>query len=824
MTHRTLRFLPFLLLLGLGAGCSVFGAAPRFPEARVHEPRTSRIDVEHYALDLALDPLTGRLSGTCTVRLWPRVDGLAAVELDLVALTVHGVRDEEGRALEWEHADGVLDVSLAEPVDVGDFVELAIDYGGQPARGLWFAAYEDGVPTQVFTQGECEDARFWFPCQDFPSDRATSELRVTLPVGWTSVAAGELIDRALLADGRAVEHWRMTVPHPTYLMTLVAGELETIEGNWDGVPLLYLVESEWVDAVESAFGSTQGALEFFSELSGRRYPYAKYSQACVDNFLFGGMENISATTLTETVLTDELGYRDYDPTGLVVHEAAHQWFGDLMTCRDWSHIWLNEGFATYLTLLYFEATRGQDEFRARVRDAQETYLAGDVGEDRRPIVHAEYVEPMDLFFGGHTYPGGASRLHLLRFTLGDEAFFRGLKRYVSDNCGRSVVTDDFRRAMEAASGVDLREFFDQWLYSPGFPEFEWDWRWDGLHVILTVRQVQSTAGGTPGVFRTPVEIEVRTEALSTVHRIDLERREQRFKIPAAGEPLWVHFDRGGWIPKVERVARDLDEWLAIVSLDTDVNARRDAVEVIGAELKQQVRLEQRRNLVLVLIERLVEDRSRYVRRAAASQLAGVSISSATASLASAARSDPSAEVRVAALDALAPIGPDEELALFAREVFDEGYSWQTKGAAVRLLRAAAPEEGRAFLLRQLATADSPHDVLRANLLTTLGTFADDEATRVLHGWALDESASAQARAAAVTQLGLRRPEDARIRADLTRSLASARSLQLQNALIEALGNLADPRAVDALEAHHARSRDARQRRVIEALLRQPWAS
>jgi aminopeptidase N len=811
-----------LLALGLLAACAATPRGPRAAEARAHAPRVSVIDVEHYALDLALDPVRRRMSGSCAVRLWTRIDGVERVELDLVGLDVAGVLDEDGKPLEWSHADGVLAVELGRSVDVGDFVELDITYGGSPLRGLWFADPEDGVPTQVFTQGECEDARYWFPCWDVPSDRATSELRVTLPPGWTSVAAGERVDRMERADGRVVEHWRMSTPHPTYLLTLVAGELETVAGEWEGVPLSYLVEDEWVGAVETAFASTAGALEFLSELTGMRYPYAKYSQACVENFPFGGMENISATTMTETMLTDERGYRDYDPTGLVVHEAAHQWFGDLLTCRDWSHIWLNEGFATYLTLLYFEATRGEEEFRARMRDAQESYLEGDVGADRRPIVHDEYIEPMDLFFGGHTYPGGASRLHLLRLVLGEEAFFRGLRVYVAENRGRGVVTADFQRAMEVASGVDLSSFFEQWLYSPGFPEFEWSWRWDGLHVFVTVRQVQSAANETPPVFRAPALIEVRTDAGSTVHRVSIQRREHQFQIPAAGEPLWVHFDRGGWIPKTEQVERGLDEWLAIASLDTDVNARRDAVDVLATELGGNADLDARRHLVLALIERLVEDSSRFVRRAAASGLAGVTISSASDALASAARQDPAADVRVAALDALASIGQDAELARFAREVFDEGYSWASMGAAARLLRAAAPTEGREFLLEQLAT-ESPHDVLRASLLTTVGSYADDETVRVLHAWAMDEAASTAARRAAIEQLGRLRPEDGSIRRDLIDLLARVRTLQLQTALIEALGNLGDRRALPALEAHHARCHDARQHRAIETILRRPWA-
>ena len=821
---------PFAVLLAVslaaalapGGACSAPpGGSVRAPDVRAHPAPASTFDVEHYALELDIYPETESLQGTCSIRLWSLVDGLERVKLDFAGLEVVSVSDGRGRELRWQHVGESLTIELDGPAGDGDLVELCIDYGGRPVRGLWFAGHRDGVATHVFTQGECEDARFWFPCQDFPSDRATSEVRATFPAAWTSVAAGELVDEVAPKDGRRTQHWRMATPHPSYLVTLVAGEFVTLEGEWDGIPLTYLVEPRWADSVDGAFETTPGSLAFMTELTGLRYPYPKYSQACVQNFPLGGMENISATTMAETMLRDERGYRDYDPTRLVVHEVAHQWFGNLLTCRDWSHIWLNEGLATYIELLFCERTDGVDEFRARMRDAQEDYLAADVGEWRRPIVCDEYVDPMDLFFGGHTYPGGASRLHLLRFVVGDEAFFRGLRHYAAENQGRAVVTADFRRAMEQTSGLDLEVFFDQWLHSPGFPEFEWSWKWDGLHVILDVRQVQLSDGHTPLVFLTPADIEVRTAEGSRLHRVQIDRRRHRFKLPASGEPLWVHFDRHGWIPKTERVARGVDEWRLIASQDEDVNARRDAVAVLAAEAAVTPSLDGRRSLTLALIERLVEDRTPVVRREAATGLGQVAVQPAVDALISAARTDPEADVRTAALIALASHGENAELATVARAAFDEGHSWATMGAAARLLRSAAPEEARSFLLASLSI-DSPHDALRASLLTVLASYDDDETLELLLRWATDESASVSARRAAVEQLGWagrNRPEVSR---QLVSMLETARLYRLQTTLIEALGNLEDRRTRTALRDFHASCEDARQKRTIEAIFRQPW--
>jgi len=812
-----------LLLL---AACS--GPAPQgegiLAEPRRHSPREEAFDVEHYALDLAVDPAAETLRGTCTVRLWPREHALDSVALDLVGLEVERVTDGDGRVLAFAHVGGVLRIRLAQPLEVGDFVELAVAYGGHPVRGLWFADREQGVARHVFTQGECEDARCWFPCWDAPSDRATSEVRVTMPGDWTAVAAGERVDRGTLPDGRAFEHWRMPTPHPTYLVTLVAGEFEVVDDVWDGVPLEYLGAPEYANDLQRAFASTADVLQYFSEVTGKRYPYSKYSQACVANFPFGGMENISATTMTDTILRDERGDRDYDPSSLVAHEAAHQWFGDLLTTRDWSHVWLNESFATYFALLYMEHARGEEAFRAGVADMQESYLAGDVGEGRRPIVWGVYRDPMDLFFGGQVYPGGASRLHLLRFVLGDDAFFAGIRGYVADNAGRGVVTRDFQTAMERASGRDLEAFFDTWLRSPGFPEFEWSWTWepDASRVVVEVHQVQDPSDGTPEVFSTPVELAACGMAWEEDARVELTERSQRFELPCRERPAWVHFDRHGWIPKVARVRRSLDEWLAIAARDTDVNARREAVRAIGAGLVDARSAAEGRASTLALIDRLVADEQEAVRKEAARALGASATTAARSTLQSAARSDEVAAVRVVALDALRGRGADEELAAFAAEQYAAGYSWEVMGAAARLMASADPHGAHDWLAARLDT-DSPHDVLRASLFEALRLAGDPRALDLLRRWALDPEAGSASRTAAVAALGRMGAAAASLRPAFEELLASTGSYRLQSALIEALGQLADRRSVPALEAYYHSCEDSRQRRAVEAVLRNPWA-
>ena len=239
--YALLAFLPLLALAGCRSTGTAASVDPAGVRARAHAPRSEPVDIEHYRLELVLHPEHRSLEGICTVRGWSREDGLTRVAFDLEGLAVRVVRDVEGRELPHVREPGRVVVDLGRPLAAGEPFELSIAYGGTPRKGLWFAGDRDGVPTHVFTQGECEDARWWFPCLDYPAERATSELVVDVPATWTTVAAGSRID-SRIENGRRVDTWRMHTSHPAYLETLVAGELVTKTAEWDGVPLSFLAE------------------------------------------------------------------------------------------------------------------------------------------------------------------------------------------------------------------------------------------------------------------------------------------------------------------------------------------------------------------------------------------------------------------------------------------------------------------------------------------------------------------------------------------------------------------------------------------------------
>jgi aminopeptidase N len=808
------------LILLATLSCRSSTVAPPATLATDHPPRVEPVDVEHYGLELSLNPEERSVDGRCTVRFAVVAARLEVLELELEGLEARSVTDADGVPLDFRQDAGRLEIELGAELLLGDLGEVVVEYGGRPAKGLWFVAGEDGEVDQVWTQGECVDAHWWFPCIDHPGDRATSELLVHMPAGWVAVAAGERVE-LLERDGVRSERWRMATPHPTYLTTLCAGEFRVLEGEWDGIPLLFLSDPALASWMPAAFEETDEILAFFSELTGRRYPYSKYAQACVANFPFGGMENISATTLTESTLTDAAGCLDGGSHGLVAHEAAHQWFGDLLTCESWSEIWLNEGFATYLTNLYFEHSRGVDDFRVRMRDTQRGYMAADAGAARRPTVHTVYRDPFDLFFDGKAYAGGASRLHLLRFVLGDEDFFAGLRRYVAENAGRAVTTEDLREAMETASGRSLERFFDQWLYGAGHPELEVRWSWDEAlgQVEVEVEQLQGPDRGTPDVFQMPVEVEVFDAAGRRTKRFELDRRKQTLVLEARTEPIWVRFDKHGWLPARITSLKRPPEWLAIAAEDDDVNGRRDAVQAIGQLLAGEQDPERVTLYFAALLRRLRDDTSAAVRRGAVEALATrLEVEGVRGSLAQAAAGDRDADVREAALLALRGVGPDEELAAFADEQFDLGYSWDVRVAAARLFAAAAPARSWEWV-RARCEVPSPHGVLQAGLVDVLVGLEHPELLPELRRVAADPAAPSAARRSAVRGLAVRGRFDAEAR-DLLLELLGCEDYRLRQEAIDALGGFRGG-AVDArLRRELEESVHSRERRKLEAALRQ----
>ena len=543
-------------VFGQNAPAAVGRKRPHFVKSGT--PRKSErirfFDVKHIKVELAVDTANHKVSGVVTHTISPLHPFLTQVELDCGPdLKIRNVTAGAGAApCTFKVANGTLLIELGKSYKPGELLDLAVEYSGKPMRGLYFVDPDPGDPKKVrsfWTQGESEDTRCWLPCYDYPNERATSEIIITVPKPLFVLSNGALLERHDSSE-TTTYHWKMEVPHVSYLISLAGADFAVYHDRVGNLPLDYYVAKGVDEATAHRFmGHTPKMIRFFGEKTGLPYPYNKYAQVCVPDFIAGGMENITATTMTDSALVDEIAALESDNDGLVAHELAHQWFGDYVTNKDWSHIWLNEGFATYFASLFAEEDQGDDAFRLEMHNAAAGYQGGD-WYSRRALVEERYRSSDDMF-DGVTYSKGACVLHALRGLLGDAAWWKGIKGYITAHKLDIVETDNFRRAMEAASGQDLKWFFDQWVYKAGHPELKVRWHYENADKTarVHVQQTQALDDQTP-LFRLPTTLEIteRTGEARVVPVL-IDGQSHEFVIPCAARPVMVEIDPRGWLLK-----------------------------------------------------------------------------------------------------------------------------------------------------------------------------------------------------------------------------------------------------------------------------------
>jgi aminopeptidase N len=510
-------------------------------------------DAEHVRLDLAFDETRRSIHGRATETVRLLRDGVEAIDLDADEMRVVAARLADGRPLAFEARPPRLRIALEGRHRTGEQVTFVVEYEATPRRGVYFVgpdARRPHLPKQVWSHSWPEDARYWFPCHDDPADTVTSEMVLTTPATYEAIGNGDLVDVRETA-GRKVWHWKMDRPHPTYLVSFVAGEYEEVrdEAASPRVPLGYFVYRGRADDARRTFAHTPEMIRLFSERSGLPYPFAKYSQAVAADFLFGGMENVTAVTLADEALLEPRARADTSSDGVIAHELAHQWWGDAVTVRRWADVWLSEGFATFFQRLWQEHDLGTDAASyQRLLDADDV-LALPEGARSRPMVFGDVDDP-GMLLNANVYQKGGLVLAMLRHVLGEEVFWRGIQAYAARFAFKSAETADFRRAMEAAAGRDLDWFFDQWTLRPGLPHLTVTHRWDPVarRLVLTVRQ-DTGADAAKARFVLPLEIRVVTPGGARTEAIVFDQAEQEFGLPCDERPLAVVVDPDSWVPK-----------------------------------------------------------------------------------------------------------------------------------------------------------------------------------------------------------------------------------------------------------------------------------
>ncbi|MBX3296985.1 MAG: M1 family metallopeptidase [Acidobacteria bacterium] len=524
------------------------------------DPRLDRVrqyDVEHYSIKLSFDPKQKLVRGDTTLRLRPLKTGLKTLEFDAVAFSFSRVSLED-RDLTFRTIKDKVMVDLPTPSDTERNYEIRFEYTARPKKGIYFIEERRSGdrlvhPAQIWTQGQPDEARHWLPSFDFPSDKASYRNCLCQETDhyWRN---GETVAVIENPDGTATHHFRLDIPHPTYLISFVVGDYVKISESFRDIPLGYYVYPGRENIVPFAYGKTIRMLEAMEELTGISFPFNKYDQTMVANFEFGGMENITATTMADTeIFYASIDFMRGNVEDLVAHEIAHSWFGNNTTCKTWADLWLNEGFATFFEAAIREKFYGREEYLRKVGLDAENYVNH---TSTTPVSHALYNrragDTSVLFrWPAVTYNKGGVVVHQLREQVGDDNFWRAVKLFLERHRFSSVETADLQKVMEEVSGQKLGWFFDQWVFRSGHPKVRVTNRFapNKKAVTLTFIQTQRVSPLTTAAYKLPLEVELKfADGTSRIEKVDIAARATTVTLKAEKAINEVTFDPATKIP------------------------------------------------------------------------------------------------------------------------------------------------------------------------------------------------------------------------------------------------------------------------------------
>ncbi len=797
------RIVPATIAVALMAG-SVASVAraddPPEKERRAFDAQTGRnllnfpphriVDVRHTLLQLRIPSMNERtILATATVTIAPIASDVESFSLDAALLQVAGVTSPN-RTCTFVRDDqnDKLNITLSPALAKGQTADVSISYRiSDPPEGLMWTVESPAFPgraAQIHSQGESEMNHSWFPCQDFPNARGTSEMIVTVPRGFQVVSNGKLASMVQeKLEPFDTFHWVQDKPHSAYLVDLVVGKWDVVDVGSSKLPMPVYVPPGQGDRVRAVFGQTPHMIDLISHLVGEPYPWAKYAQVSAMNFGWGGMENTSATTLYETVALDKTALLDGDQEDLTVHELAHQWFGDLLTCKSWEHIWLNEGFATYVESLWVQfkgasipsngsgaagLSANNDAYLAMIWNWQQDVIKNDTGAApfQPAMVSKEYDGPDDVFDrAANPYPKGALVLHMLRERMGDEVFFRGLGEYVQKHKFKQVETFQLRETMEKASGLTLQRFFDQWAYRPLVPKVKVSSSWDAAKGALntTFEQTQTIDGYNPA-FELAVPVWVRQKGRTDWTKLEAKFDTRTFALTSklASEPEMVVVD-----PELAALAEfDVtatpESWAQTLASGPTMGSRMRAANALAhsatpgaaaalataardTRALKELRIECVQALgemdsigateLLKLLENHIPEapvRSEVVSEVAhASEKADSAAREMVASkLARIFTSDPSYGVRAAAVKGLGQLKVESGLPTIMAALDTESQHDQIRKDAVGALAAMDRADSVPLVIRRVALGNSSS--LRPDAIAALGKLAHHEPDRVFN--------------------------------------------------------------------------------------------
>ena len=759
---------------------------------RADEPyaRSREYDLQHSKIVLRFDLSEKKVLGDVTHSLSILRDGTSKIAFDSVSLTIQSVTLNRA-ATKFETTAEKLIIPLPAAAKAGERFDVAIRYEGKPTKGMYFILPDKDYPDrpiQIWTQGESEDARYYLPTYDYPNDRLTTETVLTVPASWITVSNGKLISVTDSGKGLKTWTWKESLPSSTYLITVVAGEFDEVKESWHGIPVTYYAPKGRGDRLPITYSRTPAMMELFSKKLGVDYPWEKYAQSMVDDFVAGGMENASATTNTSTSLVHPKLAPEY-PTGedaLIAHELGHQWFGDLVTCKDWGNVWLNEGFATFMEALWSEAHYGKDQADyERWTNIRDWFEKGNLWE--KPLVRHDFDDSSE--FDGNAYGKAGLVIYMLRQELGEDAFYRSLRHYLEVNRGKNVVTADLSKAIEEATHINVDQFFSQWVYGAGAPKFDLSYTYDSekRQVTLTVKQTQKFEARV-GYFRVPVEVEITNAAGRRLYPITVSKPVYVF--PSDSAPLMVLFDKGGHVLKSAEFHKEKKEWLYQLQNASELADRADAVLALG-----KIRGDE--DVVAALGDALRNDKAWGVRATAADTLGHLPAASASKQLLDALDSANEPWVRYRIVSALGDFKEDSALAAKLESIAKQDSSYRARAAALQAL-ARLKSPGAYGVLEAAVAADSPDGFLRNAALRSFWHLNDDKAVPLLLQWSA-AGKPIESRTAAISSLARLQKDNKEVTNQIAGYLTDPH-FSVRIAAIYALGSRGDASAIPSLEA------------------------
>lgn len=540
-----------------------------------YRPSRERVmDLVHTRLDLSFDWDKKYVIGTANLILTPYFYSLDTFSLDakgfeLLSLGIK--RGEDTEPLKYTYDGEKILLNLDKVYSKGDTLEIEIEYiakpdelpvGGSAAiqqdKGLYFIN-PDGSdtlkPKQIWTQGETEASSKWFPTIDSPNEKTTQEMFITVDSMYTVLSNGEFIYSIDNGDGTKTEYWKMDLPHAPYLFMMAIGEFEIIKHKWNDIEVNYYVEPEFAPFANTVFGNTPEMLTFFSEKLGYPYPWNKYSQVVVRDFVSGAMENTTATIFMEGLQIDDREALDVNWDYIIAHELFHHWFGDLVTCESWSNLPLNESFANYSEYLWFEYKYGIDEADYHGENELSEYLA-EAQTKKEPLIRFHYLDREDMF-DRHSYNKGGRVLHYLRSIVGDQAFFSSLNYYLNQHKFKPVEIHDLRLAFEETTGKDLNWFFNQYFLAPGHPELLVNHNFLEGRLTVKVNQTQDTS--ISPVYTIPLDLSYWVNGKRYNNKVIIDSLEKTFSFHVSQNPELVLLDPDFVLSGTIDHERSLDE-------------------------------------------------------------------------------------------------------------------------------------------------------------------------------------------------------------------------------------------------------------------------